>query len=82
MTLTNPVKALLHKDQLRWNSDQFASGSRVPTTGGNIGSGVDISFEVTDVRPSGLSEDLYRNFTAFSNVQKQRIGTAINQAIR
>ncbi len=78
MVLTQPVKALLHKDRLRWDSDQVISGTRKPITGGTIGSGVNISFRLASTRPSGLDKDKYRNFTSFSSDQEERIITALN----
>ncbi|VEP11498.1 Putative calcium-binding protein (fragment) [Hyella patelloides LEGE 07179] len=78
MALTQPIKALLQANQLRWNSDQIDEETRVPTTGGTIGSGVDLSYQFISSRPSGLSTEAFKNFTSFSFTQRNRIRTALN----
>ncbi|MEL6383261.1 MAG: protease, partial [Cyanobacteria bacterium J06626_18] len=63
--LASYIKALINKDGNHWRNNGTVGNKN------NInGNSVTITYSFFDSRPSGFSEDAYKDFTAFSTAQK------------
>ena len=66
------IKALLHKNGIHWNNNGNV-GNR-----NDMGDGATVTYSFISSRPSGLSRDHYKNFSAFSSTQKAQIRNVLS----
>ncbi|NEQ51918.1 MAG: hypothetical protein F6K11_17560 [Leptolyngbya sp. SIO3F4] len=66
------IKALLHKNGIHWNNNGNV-GDR-----DDMGDGATVTYSFISSRPAGLSQDHYKNFSAFSSTQKAQIRAVLS----